>query len=340
MKARSILFVVILTILALPIVKVEVASPTQLYLDPPEIGPLSVGNIFTLTLRVDTVSDLYLWIVSIEWDSSRLELQGNPMEGNCLKSGGSTTFLWAEITPGKIRELTCTLLGPVPGINVPPAPNDLATINFKMLDNTTDTWVNITFSDLLDSTGSPIQHSTQGTRIIGARTHDVALLTVIPSKTVVGTGFNINISVAIQNQGDFTENFNVTAYADLNTTIIGDEITIGIRNVTLISGNYTTVTFTWNTTDVPYGNYTISAVADIIPNETDTTDNTYVDGWVIVTIAGDIDGDYDVDPDDFAIFAGVYGTSPPSISDCDLDGDDDVDADDFYIFARNYGKTA
>ena len=55
----------------------------------------------------------------------------------------------------------------------------------------------------------------------------------------------------------------------------------------------------------------------------------------------DLDDNGDVDPDDFAVFAGDYGswfTSPPySITDTDWDGD--VDADDFALFAGNYGKT-
>jgi len=59
----------------------------------------------------------------------------------------------------------------------------------------------------------------------------------------------------------------------------------------------------------------------------------------IYKILGDIDGDGDVDPDDFAAFAGAYGTSPPSNPWCDLDCDGDVDPDDFAIFAGNYGKT-
>ena len=57
------------------------------------------------------------------------------------------------------------------------------------------------------------------------------------------------------------------------------------------------------------------------------------------TYPGDVDGDGDVDPSDFYIFAGAYGTSPPSNPNCDLDGDGDVDPDDFCIFAGNYGKT-
>ena len=67
------------------------------------------------------------------------------------------------------------------------------------------------------------------------------------------------------------------------------------------------------------------------------------DFWLVKvapdTIPGDIDGDGDVDPDDFYLFSGAYGTSPASDPRCDLDGDGDVDPDDFYIFSGNYGKT-
>lgn len=53
----------------------------------------------------------------------------------------------------------------------------------------------------------------------------------------------------------------------------------------------------------------------------------------------DIDGDGDVDPDDFYIFSRAYGTAPPSNPECDLDGDGDVDPNDLAIFAKDYGKT-
>jgi len=75
----------------------------------------------------------------------------------------------------------------------------------------------------------------------------------------------------------------------------------------------------------------------------DTINLDYMFADLILTIAGDLDGDGDVDPDDFAAFAGAYGTKEGDLyynADCDLDGDGDVDPDDFAIFAGNYGKTA
>ena len=65
-------------------------------------------------------------------------------------------------------------------------------------------------------------------------------------------------------------------------------------------------------------------------------------GAVFRTLQGDVDGDGDVDPGDFYIFAGAYGSSigqPAYNPNCDIDCDGDVDPGDFYIFAGNYGKT-
>jgi len=137
--------------------------------------------------------------------------------------------------------------------------------------------------------------------------YDVAVTNVTPSKTVVGQGYSIGINVTVVNQGDYTETFNVTVYADKNATVIGDEYMIGMLPVTLACGNDVIVMFQWNNTAVivlpinggiivgPKGNYTITAEATILPSEADTTDNTLTDGWILVTIPGDVNGDRKVD---------------------------------------------
>ena len=68
--------------------------------------------------------------------------------------------------------------------------------------------------------------------------------------------------------------------------------------------------------------------------------------WITGTIRvykvlGDVDGDGDVDPFDFAIFRLAYGSTTGDLNWnewCDLDGDGDVDPFDFAIFRVNYGK--
>lgn len=163
--------------------------------------------------------------------------------------------------------------------------------------------------------------------------HDVAVTDVTPHKTVVGQGYNDRINVTVANEGDFTETFNVTTYAD--------KTTIEIKEVTLASGDSITITFTWNTTGFAYGNYTISATADQVPGETDIADNTLVDGWVVVTIPGDINGDYKVDHMDLLLLASAYGSEvgdPRYIPEADIDCNGKVDHRDLLILASNYGK--
>jgi len=152
---------------------------------------------------------------------------------------------------------------------------------------------------------------------------------------------NCSISVVVVNYGNYTETFNVTAYA--NTTIVGTDL------VTLANGSSATIIFTWNTTGFAKGNYTISVSATPLPDEADTTDNTRI-CWIVVTIVGDVDGDFDCDADDvFTYMAPAYGTKGPPKKhpadpnynpNCDFDGDGDVDADDVFTYlAPNYGKS-
>lgn len=113
--------------------------------------------------------------------------------------------------------------------------------------------------------------------------HQVTLQDLVNSKTIMGQGYNCSISVVVVNNGNYTETFNVTAYA--NTTIIGTQL------VTLTSGNSTTITFTWNTTGVAPGNYIMSAYAAPVPGETNTSDNFFEDGTVeVIEIAMPVGG--------------------------------------------------
>jgi len=141
--------------------------------------------------------------------------------------------------------------------------------------------------------------------------------------------------VTVENQGGFIETFNVTAY--VNTTIIGT------LPVTLNPGENQTLTYTWATTGFTYGNYTISARADIVPGEIDTTDNTMIyPRYTFLTIPGDIDGDKDVDIFDIVRMASAYGTSWPDPRydpNCDLDNDGDIDIFDIVFATGNYGKS-
>jgi len=83
-----------------------------------------------------------------------------------------------------------------------------------------------------------------------------------------------------------------------------------------------------------YSSETLKAVSTSQDVPTDTVDLIYVFAF---TIAGDINGDHDVDYDDLVIMVLAYGLSSV---DADFDKDSDVDCHDLIILGRNYGKTA
>ena len=168
--------------------------------------------------------------------------------------------------------------------------------------------------------------------------HDIALTSVSARKSVVGQGFNVKIDVNVTNRGDVTETFNVTVYANATA--------IQARLLTLSGGNFSLLTFTWNTTGFAKGNYLIDAYASPVPNEINATDNTFHDGSMIVAMVGDITGPYGrpdskVDIRDIAIVAKAYGTYEGYQNwnpNADINDDELVDIKDVSIVAKNYGK--
>jgi hypothetical protein len=169
--------------------------------------------------------------------------------------------------------------------------------------------------------------------------YDIAVKDVTQLKTVVGQGYSMNVNVTVANQGDYTETFNVTLYA--NTAAIQT------RQVTLANKASTILTFTWNTTGFVKGNYTVSAYALPVLGESDTADNTFVGGWVIVAMVGDITGpngwpDGKVDVRDVAKVAKLFGVNYPDPkynANCDIVYDRKIDVKDISTVAKRYGQT-
>jgi len=183
--------------------------------------------------------------------------------------------------------------------------------------------------------------------------HDIGIISITTSKTVVGQGHSITITAKILNYGINTETFSLTLYGNTNIIQI-------ITNIILTSRNSTTITFTWNTAGFAKGNYTISAYALPVLGETDTADNTYVNGWVIVAMPCDVanrtapdpgTSDGKVDSEDVFWFLKAYGKRPGQQGwnpNCDVAGgttwppappDDIVNYKDIFWLLKYYGQT-
>jgi hypothetical protein len=103
-------------------------------------------------------------------------------------------------------------------------------------------------------------------------THDVTVISVTPEQTSVQLGDLVNITVVVENQGTVTETFDVTIDRSLDKT---NWWGIGTKTVSSLAvGANMSITFTWNTTGVSTGTYTIRAVTSIISGEGNTEDNT------------------------------------------------------------------
>jgi len=162
----------------------------------------------------------------------------------------------------------------------------------------------------------------------------VAVTDVTTSKTIVGQGFTLSIYAKILNHGLDDEVSTVTVYA--NTTIIAT------LKVTLTNRNFTTTSFTWNTMGVAKGNYTIMVKTSPVPDESDTLDNTFIDGWITVAIVGDINADGIVDISDIYLIALAFGAMPPDPNyrpNLDIIYDQIIDISDIYTAAIHFGET-
>ena len=180
---------------------------------------------------------------------------------------------------------------------------------------------------------NPKVHDVAVTNVTASDTR-YGLTEVYPGWTVTGTpGWTVTINVTVKNYG-FVENVNVTCY--YNDTIIETQ-----ENVTLYPGVNRTLTFIWNATGVDSGSsgkdYTIKAEVSTVLGETDTDDNTMVDGTIRVKIFGDVDNNGVVDIGDvLKVRLAADGIIEEPRADLNYDGD--VDDEDVSLVKLAYSN--
>ena len=163
--------------------------------------------------------------------------------------------------------------------------------------------------------------------------HKVAIMNVGCSKTVVGQGYSTNVIVTAANPGLNAETPLLTVYAGTST--------VGSQNVNIPSQSYTDSIYTWNTNGWACGSYTLNASAQPLPGQLDTLDNNHLGGQIIVSIPGDINGDYKVSLSDLSILAKAYGSKPRDAKwnpNADINNDGKVSLSDLVILAKHYGQ--
>ncbi len=314
----------------------------KLFVDPPEIidPTLTPGSEFSIDIQIDDVFDLYEYSFHMSYDTNVLTALGVIISPPTNDTNFTTEM--SIIDENGDVAVNVTYYPPAEPITLL-ANTTIVTIYFQV-QSYGCTVLDLYDTQLVDQFGSPIAHDV-GDGFFCTLIADVAINSVEPSPNKVYSGRIVNITIVAANLGDTTETFNVTAYADLNTTVIGDEITIGTQTVSnLPSGLNTTIIITWNTTGLqPCSNFTISAEASPVPYELNLTNNLYVDGFVKIKLLGDVNGDGVIDIFDIVLAANSYGSQE---GDPDWNAEADVappygsvDIYDMVTIASKYGES-
>jgi hypothetical protein len=235
---------------------VEINPETAIHVDPP-LTEVHVGNTFLIDVNITDVIDLYAFEFYLGYNTTFLDalnvVISHPWEdGYVINDTEGYVRVWAFAPIGTSVSGSGTLA--------------------SILFNATAAGsciLDLYNTSLIDSMGFPIPHNTiDGFVIASLLIHDVAVVNVTTSTTRAFLGELISINVTVENQGDYTETFNVSVFY----TRMSDPL-IGTQNVTLAAGDNVTLTFEW--TPNMTGRYQILANTTIIPGEIDTADNTY-----------------------------------------------------------------
>lgn len=213
-------------------------------------------------------------------------------------------------------------------------------------DATSPTWSLVPTTDgtyrvylkVTDLVNSTVQSDAANVTVGGI--HDISVTEILNSKSrcaplpTIGQNLTLQINVTISNLGDFNESFGVVVYA--NATEIQR-----ITTVDLAPGSAITLTFNWNTTDFPKGNYVIGAFAQPVADETDTANNSIVGETVVIVTPGDINADGVVDIIDIVLIANRFGWTYPHLNwnpNADLNDDGIMDIIDVVLVAAHFGE--
>jgi hypothetical protein len=242
----------------------------KLYVDPPEIidPTLLPPKTFEVNVTLDDVENLYGYEFNMSYNKDVLtclyvivnDVLGETHYLPETQISNSRGCVWVKVTyyPPAV---------PITTYN----PVALATIHFRVKSAGVSV-LHLHDTSLTNSTGDPIPYEvTDG--FVMTVIHDVAITGVTPLSSWAYAGWPVQITVFAKNLGNVSETFDVTTYYD--GTLIGTIPVASLPPNTEIALN-----FTWDTTGVPGGIYTISGNASIVPYEFNTTNNVYVDGQV------------------------------------------------------------
>lgn len=182
------------------------------------------GGVFTVNITVTDVENLAAWEVNLTWDPTLLKINATEdvfVPADHVFNGFDPHFATKDISNVAGYVMWACSVGPgQPSFN---GSGRLMCAKFTVIKtpSTGETLfcnlvldrVGLFPTNLIDYDANEIPFTEQnGYYEYRDGTIDVAVTNVIPSKTVVGQNYTALIMTTVENQGNFTETFNVTAY--------------------------------------------------------------------------------------------------------------------------------
>jgi len=305
----------------------------------------SVGDTFKINITVVNVTDLNTWQFGLQWNSSLLTFVSATIPSDSVFAGKIFVISGPDNSdPTMVVYGAALMYGVVPFTGS----GRLAQVELRIANGVGQSPLSFEGKYVDTFLLNPNQVDISFTAVNGhyeylepaLGLHDVAIVNLTSTKTVIGQGYAGNVTITVENQGDFAENFDVTIYA--NTT------QITVLNFVLVTGTVQAKTFLWNTTGFAYGNYTINAYAEPLLEEVDIADNNCTcEIPVHVGVPGDISGptqgvyDQTVNMRDVQYLILLFNTDPGSPNwkpNADVNNDGTVNMRDIQIAILNFNR--
>ena len=241
------------------------ASPTAvLSVDPIKIldKTLTPGESFYVEINIANVEDLWGFEFFLFYNTTIL----TATNASSYDPFTTTLFATTNETQGYVYRAFSMLMGTKVGFSTTDA-TLIARVDFTVDANGTSS-LSLKGTKLSTPEAGPIDHDAFDGFFANVEiaVHDIAI-TDVTAPTTVAVDSEATVTVTAENLGESSETFNVSLYYD--ETLIETKL-----DVTLSAGESRTLTFTWNTTGVADGTYTLKVVASLHPDEVDTMNNT------------------------------------------------------------------
>jgi hypothetical protein len=306
----------------------------------PPLSTVGIGTYFNVNVTITKASLMNGWQLRLYYKRAFLNCTA-AVEGPFLNesSPGSTIFSGQinnayNSTHGRISAY-CAIFGSATasGSGV------LATITFKAMSGGL-TSLNLADTILSDQNSQLIPHTVIDGSVRVPGFYDIAVIRVSTSKTgckpipTVGLQYSFWVNFTVENGGDLSATFYVSICANsilLGTTMVPNLLPGARYNGSLLV----------STVGLAFGNYTIEAQTSVIPNDIDPGNNVLTDGWIVVTIPGDVDGNYRVDIIDVVKITCAYSAKRADLNyspNSDLDDNGEISILDVVICTSHYGQ--